>query len=155
MNHEHSHGDRLKRRWDEDDAARDKSERRARQSFLEQQASQTFAPIENYLIRLAKTLRLIWASVETDASWEHLSDQKLRRATKVMPSGSRKSFGSISPFKAQVLSTAIRLASFRGDGSAHFPHYFRGGAVLDLLRSQPELVLKMYLPEANQSLNLS
>ena len=53
MNHEHSHVDRLNRRWHEEDAARDRSERGVRQSFRNKQAK-TFAPIENYVKQVGK-----------------------------------------------------------------------------------------------------
>jgi hypothetical protein len=64
MNDEHSRIRTLKQRWDEDDAARDKQEERAQQIFLEKEANQTFAPIEDYLTRLGKVLsaHALWTS---------------------------------------------------------------------------------------------
>jgi hypothetical protein len=57
MSHEHSRIRHLKQRWDDEDAVRDELERRAKQMFLEEQANQIFAPIEDYLTRLDKVLR--------------------------------------------------------------------------------------------------
>jgi hypothetical protein len=88
MNNEHSRIRHLNRRWNEEDAARDKLEEQAKRKFLEQEANQIFAPIENYLTRLAEVLRTAGASVEVDARWEHLGDQKLRRIVKVSSSES-------------------------------------------------------------------
>ena len=65
----------LKQTWDNVDAARD---------GLEQRAKQVFAPIEDYLTRMNQVLRTVGASVEIDARWEHLADQKLRRVAKVL-----------------------------------------------------------------------
>jgi hypothetical protein len=48
MNDEHSPGRHLKRRWDEEDAARDERERQAKLAFLEQEANELFAPVKNY-----------------------------------------------------------------------------------------------------------
>jgi hypothetical protein len=39
----------LKQKWNEEDAARDRGEKRAQQLFLEGEANQTFAPIEDLL----------------------------------------------------------------------------------------------------------
>jgi hypothetical protein len=83
MSHEHSRIRHLKQRWDDEDAMRDELERRAKQMFLEEQANQIFAPIGDYLTRLDKVLRAAGASVEIDAMWEHLSDQRLRRVARV------------------------------------------------------------------------
>ena len=77
----HSHS--LKRRWDENDAARDKLETRAKELFLEEQANEIFAPIEECLTRLDNVLRRFNASVEIDHTWEHFDDQRLRRTVKV------------------------------------------------------------------------
>jgi hypothetical protein len=38
MSHEHSHIQRLKHRWDQEDAERDELEEQARRKFLEQEA---------------------------------------------------------------------------------------------------------------------
>ena len=56
MSDEHSPIRALKQRWDEKDAARDKQEERTQQAFLEAEANHTFAPIEDFLIRLSKVL---------------------------------------------------------------------------------------------------
>ena len=88
MSHEHSHIQRLKHRWDQEDAERDELEEQARRKFLEQEANQIFSPIENYLTKLAEVLRTAGASVEVDARWKHLGDQKLSRIAKVSPSES-------------------------------------------------------------------
>jgi hypothetical protein len=79
MSHEHSHIQRLKHRWGQEDAERDELEEQARRKFLEQEANQIFSPIENYLTKLAEVLRTAGASVEVDARWEHLGDQRLLR----------------------------------------------------------------------------
>ena len=76
----------LKQRWDEKDAARDKQEERAQQAFLEEEAKHTFAPIEDFLIRLSKVLSAAGASVEIDTTWEHLGERRLRRVAKVISS---------------------------------------------------------------------
>jgi hypothetical protein len=65
----------LKQRWDNVDEARDR---------LEQRAKQVFAPIEDYLARMNQVLYTVGASVEVDARWEHLADQKLRRVARVL-----------------------------------------------------------------------
>jgi hypothetical protein len=70
-------------RWDAEDAERDRLEQRRKEIFLEGNASKTFAPIEDVLMRLDKVLNAIGASVEIDAAWEHLGDQKLRRCARV------------------------------------------------------------------------
>jgi hypothetical protein len=88
MSHEHSHIQRLKHRWDQEDAERDELEEQARRKFLEQEANQIFSPIENYLTKLAEVLRTAGASVEVDARWGYLGDQKLRRIAKVSSSES-------------------------------------------------------------------
>ena len=86
MNDEHSHIRTLKQRWDEEDAARDKQEEGAQQIFLEEEANQTFAPIENYFTRLSKVLSAVGASVEIDTTWQHLGGRRLRRVAKVTSS---------------------------------------------------------------------
>src|SRR6516164_3442118 len=73
----------LKEQWAEEDAARDKREERARQLFLEAEANQTFATIEEFLVRLREVLKGAGASVEID-TWQHLDDQRLRRVAKVL-----------------------------------------------------------------------
>jgi hypothetical protein len=86
MNDAHSPIRALKQKWDEEDAARDQQEERAQQLFLEAEANQTFAPIEDFLIRLSKVLSAGGASVEIDATWQHLDDRRLRRVAKVTSS---------------------------------------------------------------------
>ena len=75
--------ERLKRRWDESDAARDKLETRAKELFLEEQANKIFAPIEQCLTRLDNVLRPFNASVEIDHTWKHFDEQRLRRTVTV------------------------------------------------------------------------
>ena len=86
MNDEPASTRTLKQRWDEKDAARDKQEERAQQAFLEAEANHTFAPIEDFLIRLNKVLSAAGASVEIDTSWEHLGERRLRRVARVISS---------------------------------------------------------------------
>ena len=86
MSDEHSRIQALKQRWDEKDAARDKQEERAQQAFLEGEANHTFAPIEDFLIRLSKVLSAAGASVEIDTTWEHLGERRLRRVAKIISS---------------------------------------------------------------------
>jgi hypothetical protein len=86
MNDEHSRIRPLKQRWDDEDAARDKQEERAQQIFLEEEANQTFAPIEDYFIRLSKVLSAAGVSVEIDTTWQHLGDRRLRRVAKITSS---------------------------------------------------------------------
>jgi hypothetical protein len=76
----------LKERWAEKDAARDKQEERAQQAFLEAEANHTFAPIEDFLIRLSRVLSAAGASAEIDTTWEHLGERRLRRIAKVISS---------------------------------------------------------------------
>jgi hypothetical protein len=83
MSDEHSRIRAVKQKWDDKDAARDEQERRAKAVFLEEEANRTFAPIEDYLMRLAKVLSAAGASLEIDATWEHLGDQRLRRVAKL------------------------------------------------------------------------
>ena len=86
MSDEHSPIRALKQRWDEKDVARDKQEERAQQAFLEGEANHTFAPIEDFLIRLSKVLSAASASVEIDTTWEHLGERRFRRVAKVISS---------------------------------------------------------------------
>jgi hypothetical protein len=53
---------RLKRRWDEEDAARDELETKAKELFLEERANAIFAPIEECLTGLDNVLRRFNAS---------------------------------------------------------------------------------------------
>src|SRR6516225_3708047 len=86
MNDEHSCIRNLKQRWDDEDAARDKEAERAKQIFLEEEANQTFAAIEDYFTRLSKVLSTAGASVEIDTTWQHLGDRRLRRVANVTSS---------------------------------------------------------------------
>ena len=52
--------------------------------FLEQEANELFAPLENYLTKLEKVLHQANAAVEIDPTWEHLEERKLRRTAKVI-----------------------------------------------------------------------
>src|SRR5436305_13886419 len=83
MNEERASTRTLKQKWDEEDAARDKQEERAQQTFLEAEANQTFAPIEEFLMRLNKALSAAVASVEIDTIWQHLGDRRLRRVARI------------------------------------------------------------------------
>jgi len=73
----------LKQSWDDKDATREKLEQREKQLFLEDQANQIFAPIEDYFTRLDKVLHRVRASAKIEAMWEHLVDQRLRRVATV------------------------------------------------------------------------
>jgi hypothetical protein len=86
MNDEPASARTLKQKWDEKDAARDKQEERAQQAFLEAEANHTFAPIEDFLIRLSKVLSAAGASVEIDATGHHLGERRLRRVAKIISS---------------------------------------------------------------------
>jgi hypothetical protein len=88
MNDEPTSTRNLKQRWDEEDAARDKQEERAQQAFLEAEANITFAPIEDFLIRLSKVLSAAGALMEIDTTWEHLGERRLRRVARVISSDS-------------------------------------------------------------------
>src|SRR4029077_2759348 len=72
MGDEHSGIRDLRHRWDEEDKTRDELERQAKRAFLEQEANELFAPLENYLTRLDKVLHQANAAVEIDPTWEHL-----------------------------------------------------------------------------------
>ena len=74
----------LKHRWDEEDKTRDELERQERRAFLEQEANELFAPLENHLTRLDKVILEANAAVEIDPTWEHLDERKLRRTAKVL-----------------------------------------------------------------------
>src|SRR6516165_5405928 len=86
MNDEHSRIRTLKQRWDDEDAARDKQEERAQQIFLEEEANQIFAPIEDYFTRLSKVLSAAGVSVEIDTTWHYIGDRRLRRVAKITSS---------------------------------------------------------------------
>ena len=68
---EHSGIRDLKHRWDEEDKTRYELERQAQRAFLEQEANELFAPLENYLTRLDEVLHQANAAVEIDPTWEH------------------------------------------------------------------------------------
>ena len=75
----------LQCRWDKDDTTRDKKEGRAKRAFLEQEANQLFAPVEDHLAKLGRVLQAATiASVDVDPRWKHVGDQKLRRVAKVI-----------------------------------------------------------------------
>ena len=84
MDDEHSPIRHLKHLWDEEDKTRDELERQERRAFLEQEANELFAPLENYLTKLEKVLHQANAAVEIDPTWEHLDERKLRRTAKVI-----------------------------------------------------------------------
>jgi hypothetical protein len=83
MSHKHDESHsvirNLKQRWDDEDAARDELEQQRKQLFVEEQANQIFAPIEDYFVKLEKVLQRVRASVKIEANREHLADQRLRR----------------------------------------------------------------------------
>jgi hypothetical protein len=109
MNPGHSRIRHLKGRWEEEDAARDALELRARRGFLEQDANEIFTSMETYFTRLAKTIRVTGASVEMDENWEHIRDQKLRRTTKVISAGQQLHLN----FTVQGASIFYRDKSYR------------------------------------------
>ena len=84
MTEEHSRIRHLRLRWDEEDATRDALERQAKRAFREQEANELFAPIENHLTRLGRVLQAANATVDVDATWEHIGEQKLRRSAEVI-----------------------------------------------------------------------
>jgi hypothetical protein len=90
MSQEHARFRHLKQQWDDEDAVRDGLERQAQRSFLEEQANQLFAPIEDFLTRLDKVLRTVGGSAEIDGIWEHLGDGRLRRIAKVTSTEPRR-----------------------------------------------------------------
>ena len=84
MTEEHSRIRHLRHRWDEEDATRDALERQAKRAFREKEANELFAPIENHLTRLGRVLQAANATVDVDATWEHIGKQKLRRSAEVI-----------------------------------------------------------------------
>src|SRR5436190_14309915 len=98
----HSPVGNLKQQWEDEEAERNKLEWQARKLFLEEQANEIFAPIENYLTRLHKVLQAFGASVEVSDVWEHIDDQKLRRVAKV---------NSTQPVQQLLLDFIIQGAS--------------------------------------------
>jgi hypothetical protein len=83
MKDEHSRIRALKQRWDDEDAARNREAERAKQIFLEEEANQTFEPIQDYFTRLSEVLSAAGVSVEIDTAWQHIGDRKLSRMAKV------------------------------------------------------------------------
>ena len=141
MSHEHSHIQRLKHRWDQEDAERDELEEQARRKFLEQEANQIFSPIENYLTKLAEVLRTAGASVEVDARWEHLGDQKLRRIAKVSSSESAQQL----PLDFTIQGASI----FYGDKRYHFLREI--DALMPVITSDVEQFFTLLRNQAVQS----
>ena len=83
MTLEQSQAQCLQDRWNEEDAKRDELERQAKQTFLEQEAEEVFAPIEKYFTHLGKVLGGTGATVAIEPNWEQADDQKLRRKANV------------------------------------------------------------------------
>ena len=81
----------LKQSWDDKDATREKLEQREKQLFLEDQANQIFAPIEDYFTRLDKVLHRVRASAKIEAMWECA----FRRCRSAVPADPDQSFRSI------------------------------------------------------------
>jgi hypothetical protein len=75
---------KLKATWNDEDFQRLNLEKKAKKRFLESEADQTFAPLQDYLTRLGKALRAAGGSMEISSEWEHLNDYKLRRVVKVL-----------------------------------------------------------------------
>jgi hypothetical protein len=86
MNDEPATTRTLKQKWDEEDAERATQEARAQQIFLEAEANQTFAPLEDYFKRLGRVLSATGASVELDTAWAHLSDRRLLGVARITSS---------------------------------------------------------------------
>jgi hypothetical protein len=141
MSHEHSHIQRLKHRWGQEDAERDELEEQARRKFLEQEANQIFSPIENYLTKLAEVLRTAGASVEVDARWEHLGDRKLRRIAKVSSSESAQQL----PLDFTIQGASI----FYGDKRFHFLREI--DALMPVITSDVEQFFTLLRNQAVQS----
>jgi hypothetical protein len=114
MSQEHARIRNLKQKWDDEDAVRDELEQRAKQLFLEEHANQIFAPIEDYLTRLDKVLRAVGGSVEIDAMWKHVGDQRQRRVVKVTSTEATQEL----PVDLTFQGTRI----FYRDTSYQFPH---------------------------------
>ena len=141
MSYDHSHIQRLKHRWGQEDAERDELEEQARRKFLEQEANQIFSPIENYLTKLAEVLRTAGASVEVDARWEHLGDRKLRRIAKVSSSESAQQL----PLDFTIQGASI----FYGDKRYHFLREI--DALMPVITSDVEQFFTLLRNQAVQS----
>ena len=102
----------LKQSWDDKDATREKLEQREKQLFLEDQANQIFAPIEDYFMRLDKVLHRVRASAKIEAMWEHLVDQRLRRVATVTSTDPWQQLRLDFTIQEQALCTAISPTAF-------------------------------------------
>jgi hypothetical protein len=126
MNQDHARIRLLTQKWDEKDTARDDQEQKEKQLFLEETATQIFSTIEDYLRRIDKVLRVAGGSVEIDAKWEHLGDQRLRRLAKGTANDSQQSL----PIDLTIQGVTIL---YRGT-----PHRFSNGVeALNQNRSSP------------------
>jgi hypothetical protein len=83
---------KLKAKWNDEDFQRHNLEKEARKRFLESEADQTFAQLQDFLTRLGKVLGAAGGSMEISPEWEHLNDYKLRRIIKVLSSDSAEEF---------------------------------------------------------------
>jgi hypothetical protein len=84
--------DKLKAKWSDEDFQRHNLQKEARKRFLESEADQTFAPLQDYLTRLGKALRAAGGSMEISPEWEHLNDYKLRRVVRIFSSDPAEEF---------------------------------------------------------------
>jgi hypothetical protein len=125
MNDMHGPIRALKGRWAEEDAARDKREERARQLFLEAEAKQTFATIEQFLVKLTEVLKGAGASVEID-TWQHLDDQKLRRVANILSPNPLQRLCLDFTIQGLAFSTTIRSFDLTADRGAHTGDHRRG-----------------------------
>jgi hypothetical protein len=117
MDDEHSPLCALKQKWDDGDAARDKQEQRAQQLFLEEEASLTFAPIDDFLTRLGKVLSVAGASVEIDTAWDHVSHRRLRRSARIIPSNPSRQL--LLEFTIQGVSIFIAIRNIGSLAGSH------------------------------------
>jgi hypothetical protein len=141
MNDKHSHVRTLKQKWHEEDAIREEQEQRAKRTFLENEANQTFAPIQDYLTRLGKVLSAAGASVEIDTTWEHFADQKLHRVATVT---------SANPAQQLPLDFTIQGVSIFYRGK---PYRFGSGIGALILAVTTE-VEQFLTPHRNQGVGL-
>ena len=113
MKHENKNDDllirTLKQKWDNEDAARDKRSEDSLKIFRAEEASRIFAPIEDYFTRLDQVLHAVGASMVIDPKWEHLPDQRLRRAANVTFREHRLSLD----FTVQGVNIFFRDTSYR------------------------------------------